>query len=155
MRNVFKKDLLKILFILAIGGYLIAWLLKTPEQLNVSLVKDKIQIGLTATSILLPACIVILLFLLDQEKYKKFPNFIKNFENIFGNFIGALWWWGTSLLFGVWNFLRFPMTIKSNFITEPSEIIYTGLFGAIQFWALFFGIIRILKGSYQIKKSIN
>lgn len=114
------------------------WNMVTP------IARDSISAGITATSILLPATIAIMVLLLG----KKYNN--ENMRDSIHELYLATLFFIISLGTAIFNFTHWPIKL-----TEDVHIAYDWVIGTLtitQFFSLALGTFKLFRGTYYLKK---
>jgi hypothetical protein len=109
------------------------------KQLSATTVLEACKAGMVVGGIIFPILVALLTFALNPTTGGLVPTFS---ASALLNVRVTTAWIGFSLIIGVWNLSRFPTIINRNLPLTYDK--WTGIFGAVQLYALVLGALRSL-----------
>jgi len=143
-----------IAIVILIVLYIIIWIFvkDTTKALNAQALRAAIGGIITASSILFPLCIGVIIFLVGERFKEKLASGAALEEVIF-NFYRAIIIFTVSIVIGALNLSRLVSIPEINGIIKI-EVDKTSILGWSQFVFFVVGVVRMLLGARKIKKAI-
>ena len=143
-----------IAIVILIVLYIIGWIFveDTTKALNAQALRAAIGGIITASSILFPLCIGVIIFLVGERFKEKLANG-DSLKAVIFNFYRAIIIFTVSIVIGALNLSRLVSIPEINGIIEI-EVDKTSILGWSQFVFFVVGVVRMLLGARKIKKTI-